>query len=168
MMAKKTDVLSPQLKALKTTDLSPMIRMSNIFVPRLINGFLPKLDKKQRAAFEKVMPVGGEKKVFIHIVGSATPPIVTQMSKPIKMDVLSEEEVKKQGIKGMKLTFEDVQLAQAKKFGKLLWHLKGQAGTLLSMSGMFTPFLLLGPSELKDLKVKALTHFKPMLDLMPR
>jgi len=166
-MIDQSEELSAQLKALKTTDLSSMIRMSNLFVPRLINGFLPIMDKKQRAAFDKVMPVGGEKKIFIHLIGTATPPIVTQMSKPIKIGVLPEEEVKKQGIKGMSLTLEDLQLAQSKKFGKLVWRLKGQIGALLSMSGIFTPFILLGPSELKDLKAKALTHFKPMLDLMP-
>jgi hypothetical protein len=166
-MAEKTEELSPQLKALKTTDLSFMIRMSGLMVPRLINGFLPKLDKKQRDAFDKVMPVGGEKKIFIQLVGTPTPPIVTQMAKPLIMSVLSEDEVNKQGIKGMKLTLEDLQLAQAKKYGKLFWRLKGQTGTLLSMSGMFTPFILLGPGELKDLKNKAMTHFKPMMDLMP-
>jgi hypothetical protein len=159
--------MSAQMKALKKTDLSPFIRMGSLMIPRMLGGFLPKLNKKQKDAFDKVMPVGGGKKFYVQLVGTPTPPIVMEMAQPLKMDVLSENEVKKQGIKGLRLSLEDMQAASERRIGKLLWRLKGQIGILLSLSGMFIPFILLGPREIKDLQNKAMTHFKPMIDLMP-
>jgi hypothetical protein len=166
-MTEKEVVLSSQMKALKKTDLSPMIRMGGVMAPRLLGGFLPKLNEKQRNAFNKVMPVGGEKKFYMHLAGTPTPPIVIQMAQPLKMSIVSEAELKKLGIKGVKLTVEDMQLAKDKKFGKLLWRIKGQLGTFLSLSGMAAPFIKLGPAEIKDMKDRAMIHFKPLMDLIP-
>lgn len=171
-MAAKNNALSPQLKALKTTDLSMMIRMSGMMLPRLLGGFLPKLNERQREAVNKVMPVGGGKKMYIHLAGTPTPPIVTEMAQPLKINVMSESDVKQQQIKGITLTIDDLQLLMGNKslgnMLKLFWRLKGQLGTMLGMSAMFMPLAKLGPGQLKDMKQKAMTHFKPMLDLMPR
>jgi hypothetical protein len=171
-MAIKTDVLLPQLKAIKTTDLSPLIRMAGAMLPRVLDGFIKSLDAKQKAAFDKVLPVGGEKKIYLHLVDTPTPPIVVCLAQPVKMSTLAEKEVKGQGIKGVRLTVDDLQvLAGGLSLGTLLrlgWRLKGQAFTLLGILWMFGPMLLLGPSELRDLQDKAATRFKPLFDLLPR
>jgi hypothetical protein len=159
--------LSPQVKALKSTDLSPFIGMSNLMVPRMLGVFLPKLNDKERRAFDKVMPARGGKKIFFHLVGSATPPIVVEMAQPMKMTTLPESEVKQQHLKGIRINVEDIQLLTEKKIGKFIWRIKGQAGTLLGLSGMFAPFMTLGPKGILDLKNKAMAHFKPLMDMMP-
>jgi len=159
--------MSSQLKALKTTDLSFMIHMSNLMVPRMLNGFLPKLDEKQRKAFDKVMPVEGGKKIYIHLVGTPTPPIVIEMRQPLKIATTPESDVRQQQIKGLRLNPGDIQALTERRIARLLWRLKGQIGSVLSISGIFMPFVLLGPRELKDMQQKAKIHFKPVLDLMP-
>ena len=160
--------LSPQIKALQSVDLSPMIGVGGLLVPRMLGVFLPTLNQKQRNAFDKVMPVGGKKKFYVKIVGSPTPYIVMEMAQPMKMSVMQEDEVKNLGIKGIKMTPSDLQAASERKMGKLLWSLKGQLGSLMSISGIFMPIVLLGPGEIKDLIRRAMTHFKPLLDLMPQ
>jgi len=160
--------LSPQIKALQSVDLSPMIGVGSLLVPRMLGVFLPTLNQKQRNAFEKVMPVGGKKKFYVKIVGSPTPYIVMEMAQPMKMSVMQEDEVKKLGIKGIKMTPSDLQAASERKMGKLLWSLKGQIGSLMSISGIFMPIVFLGPGEIKDLIRRAMTHFKPLLDMMPQ
>ena len=171
-MAVKENVLSPQLKALGTSDLSPMIRMAGLMAPRVIKAFLPGLDEKQKRAFEQVMPVGGEKKIYIQLMGTPTPPIVVGLSQPMKLRNLPESKVREQQINGMRLTIDDLQLLSdgltLGKMLKLVWRLKGQIITILKILLMFWPFIRLGPSELKDLKEKMVTHFKPMLDLLPK
>jgi hypothetical protein len=167
-MTKKKDAMSPQVKALKTTNLSPMIRMSNLMVPRMVSVFLPKLNEKQRKAFDSALPVGGTKKFYCHLLGTPTPPIVIGLAQPLSMNVLSEEEVRKQKIKGIRLNIQDLQVLTERKMGKALWRLKGQLGTILGLSGTFLPFLFLGPREIKDMQRKAMTHFKPLLDMMPK
>ena len=171
-MAVKKDAMLPQLKALKTTDLSPLIRVAGAMLPRVLNGFLASLDKKQKSAFDQVMPVGGEKKIYLQLMGTPTPPIVIGMAQPPKMSTMSENEVRQQHIKGIRLTVDDLQLlAEGQTLGNLLrlvWRLKGQTFTLLGMLGMFWPFLRLGPAELKDMGNKMTTRFKPLFDLMPR
>jgi hypothetical protein len=170
-MVMTNDAMLPQMKALKTTDLGPLIRISGLMLPRLLNGFLPCLDKKQRSAFDKVMPEGGEKQIYLQVVGTPTPPIVIGMTQPLRMGTLSENEVRQQQIRGIRLAVEDLQLlAGGRTLGntlKLFWHLKGQVFTILSISGMFMPFLWLGSGEIKDMRKKMTTHFKPLLDLMP-
>ena len=171
-MAVKKDAMLPQLKALKTTDLSPLIRVAGAMLPRVLNGFLVSLDKKQKSAFDQVMPVGGEKKIYLQLMGTPTPPIVIGMAQPPKMSTMSENEVRRQQIRGIRLTIDDLQLlAEGQTLGNLLrlvWRLKGQTFTLLGMLGMFWPFLRLGPAELKDMGNKMTTRFKPLFDLMPR
>jgi hypothetical protein len=160
--------LSPQVKALKSTDLSPFIGMSNLMVPRMLGVFLPKLTEKERKAFDKVMPAGGGKKIYFQLVGSATPPIVVEMAQPMKMTTLSVAEVNQQHLKGIKINVEDIQLLTEKKMGKFIWRIKSQVGTMLGLSGMFAPFIGLGPKGIMDLKNKAMAHFKPLMEMMPR
>ena len=113
------------------------------------------------------MPVGHGKKIYVHLQGTPTPPIVIEMAQPIKMTIMSESEIKQEQIKGLNLTLEDVQVLLEKKVGKILWQIKGQLGTLLGLSGVFMPFIQLGPAEIKDMQQKAQAHFKPLFDLMP-
>lgn len=171
-MAVNQDAMLPQLRALKTTDISPLIRISGLMVPRLLNGFLPCLDQKQKSAFDKVMPLGGEKKIYVQLVGTPTPPIVIGMAQPLRMGTLPENEVMRQRIRGIRLTLDDIQpLAEGRTLGNMLkvgWRLKGQTFTILGILLMFWPFLGLGPAELRDLRSKMVTHFKPILDLLPR
>jgi hypothetical protein len=167
-MAEVNNGITPQMKALKTTDLSPFIRMSGLMAPRMIDAFLPVLNEKQRNAINKVMPVGGKKRFFVHLAGTPTPPIVIQMSQPIKMDVVPEDQIKNLKLKGITLTLSDMQALIEKRIGKLVWQLKGQLGTLMSLSGMAIPILQLGPTEIKDMKNRAMKHFKPLLDMMPK
>jgi hypothetical protein len=155
------------MMALKKTDLSPIIKMSGLMTPKLINGFLPKLNNKQRIAFDKVMPPDGKKRFFIHLSGTPTPPIMIKMAQPLKMSVVSEEKVKNENIKGLVLTPEILQTAMEKKYGKLIWLIKGQIGTILNLTGMFMPFVALGPKGIKDMQNKAMTHFKPLMDMVP-
>jgi hypothetical protein len=166
-MTKMNDAMSAQMKALKTTDLSPFIRMGGLVMPRILTVFLETLNKKQRGAFDKAMPVGGQKKFYTQLVGTPTPPIVIGLAQPLQMTLMTENEVKEQHLKGIRLTLEDLQLISERKIGKALWRLKGQLGTMLGLSGIAAPFIQLGPRELIDLKNKAMTHFKPMIDLMP-
>ena len=167
-MAETYKRLSPQIRALKNTDLSPFINMSSLMVPRMLVVFLPKLNQKERKAFDKVMPVGGGKKIFIYLVGSATPPIVVELAQPMKMTTLPVSEVEQQRLKGIRINVEDIQLITEKKTGKFIWRIKSQLGTILGMSGMFTPFIALGPKGIKELKNKAMAHFKPLMDMIQK
>lgn len=171
-MAMNEDAMSPQLKALKKTDISPLIRIGGVMMPRALDGFLVELNKKQRSAFDKVMPVGGEKKIYVHLTDTPTPPIVIGIAQPMKMNTQSPKEVSEQKIKGMRLTTNDLQLvAEGQTLGnilRLIWRLKSQLFTILSIMLIFWPFLRLGPAELRDMGNKAKSHFKPLLDLMPR
>jgi len=167
-MSVKNNAMSAQLEALKKTDLSPLIRMSGLVMPKMIDGFLQTLDVKQRSAFDKVMPRGGEKRIYLHLVSTPTPPIVVRMAQPINMNIIPEHELRQQQIKGIRLTIEDLRLLTERRILRLFWRLKGQFGTFLSLAGMFVPFVLLGPGGLRDLQNKAKIHFKPLTDLMPR
>jgi hypothetical protein len=108
-MSINNNAITPQLKAIKTTDLSPFIRMAGLMTPRLLDGFKQTLDQKQKMAFEKVMPVGGEKKIFLQLVGTPTLPIVIGFADPLKMSLMAETEIRHQKIKGIKLTLNDIQ-----------------------------------------------------------
>jgi hypothetical protein len=167
MTAIKTE-MSAQVKALKTTDLSPMINMSNLITPRMLGVFLSKLDDKERKVINQVMPIGKGKKIFFQLVGSATPPIVVEIAQPMKMTTLTESDVKMQRIKGIRINVEDVQLLTEHKIGSFVWRIKSQIGAILGMTGIFTPFIKLGPKGLKNLQNKAMMHFKPLLDMMPQ
>jgi hypothetical protein len=166
-MSSKSILTKAQVEALKTTDLSPLIMMSGLMVPRMVNVFLETLTQKEREAFDKVMPMGGQRKIYTHLAGTPTPPIVIGLAQPLQLTIMPEAEVKQQNIKGIKLNINDMDLLTEGHMGKFLWRIKGQMGTILGLSGIFAPFIKLGPRGLKDLKNKALTHFKPLLDLMP-
>jgi hypothetical protein len=171
-MAAKNDTMLPQLKALKTTDISPLVRIAGVMWPRALAGFLPSLDEKQKSAFDQVMPVGGEKKMYLQLLDTPTPPIVIGMAQPLKMSTMSEDKVRQQQIKGIRLSVDDLQLlVEGLTLGnmlRLLWRLKAQLFTLLCLLWMLVPFLRLGPARLRDLLNKAATHFKPLFDLLPR
>ena len=137
-------------------------------VPRMLGVFLPKLNQKERKAFDKVMPVGGGKKIFVHLVGSATPPIVVELAQPMKMTTLPVSEIEQQRLKGIRINVEDIQLLTEKQTGKFIWRIKSQLGTILGMSSIFTPFIALGPKGILALKNKAMTHFKPLMDMIPK
>ena len=170
-MTVNEDKMLPQVKALKTTNLSPLIRMGGVMLPRILKAFLPTLDEKQRHAFDSVMPVGGEKQLYFQLVDTPTPSIVVGLAQPPKMTTMSEKEVAQQQMKGIRLTVDEVQLAAGgMSLGsilKLIWRLKVQLFTILSIMWMFKPFLRLGPAELRDLRDKATMHFKPLFDLLP-
>ena len=172
MVVKKESALAAMLPRLKTTDISPLIKLAGLMLPRVLDTFLKSLDKKQRSAMDKVMPVGGEKKIYLQLVGTPTPPIVIQMAQPVKMSTMSEKDVKQQKIKGIRLTIDDIQLlAKGRSLGnmlKLFWRLKGQMCTILRILWMFAPLLLLGPSGLKDMRNKLTSKLKPLLDLFAR
>ena len=171
-MAMNEDTMLPQLKALKTTDISPLIRLAGVSMPRALDGFIKSLDTKQKSAFDKVMPVGGEKKIYLQLTDTPTPPIVSGMAQPMKISTMSEKEVREQKISGIKLTTDDLQLvAEGRTLGnmlRLIWRLKSQLFTILRILLIFWPFLRLGPAELRDMGNKMKSHFKPLLDLMPR
>ncbi|MCL1797106.1 MAG: hypothetical protein FWG24_02115 [Eggerthellaceae bacterium] len=171
------DALDPRMSFLvdflKRKNLKGMILLSNKFTPRLMGGFLPKLSDKQQKAFNKVMPKEGQKKIYFQLLGSPTPPIVVHLAQPLFVDVMSEDEVKAAGFKGIKLQVDDLPGIMASVSGSgdifgALKGLKGQTSSVLSMMSIFSPFVSLGPAEIKDLQVRAKKHFKPILDMMPR
>ena len=172
MAVKKESALVAMLPRLKTTDISPLIKIAGLIMPRVLDGFLKSLDEEQRSAMDKVMPVGGEKQIYLQLVGTPTPPIVIGMAQPARIGTMSEQEVRQQRIKGIRLTIDDIQLlAQGRTLGnmlRLLWRLKGQTFTILGILWMFVPLLRLGPSGLKDMGNKLNSRWKPLLDLFAR
>jgi hypothetical protein len=172
MAVKKESAVAAILPRLKTTDISPLVKIAGLILPLVLDGFLKKLDKRQRSAIDRVMPVGGEKKIYLQLVGTPTPPIVIQMAQPMRISTMSEKEVRQQRIKGIRLTIDDIQLlTKGRNLGnilKLLWRLKGQTFTILAILCMFTPLLRLGPSRLKDMCNKLTSKWKPLLDLFAR
>ncbi len=171
-MAIYQDKESPQVKALKKTDLTPFINMSSLMMPRLLEVFKQKLDEKQKSALDKVMPIGGEKKIYIHLKDTPTPPILLGMAQPLKMTTMPGKEIKQQKIKGITLTTREIQLfSEGRTPGnmfKLFWRLKGQMFTILNIMLGFWPLLMLGPAELRDMRNRMTLHFKPLFELMPR
>ena len=110
MAVKKESALAAMLPRLKTTDISPLIKIAGLILPRIVVGCLKSLDTKQRSAMDKVMPVGGKNRIYFQLVGTPTPPIVIGMAQPVKISTMSEKEVREQRIKGLTLTIDDIQL----------------------------------------------------------
>lgn len=161
-----------RLELLRSRDLSGLIRLSNLFVPRLVAGFLPELDAKQRRAFDKIMPVGGQRRILLQIVGTPTPPIVIQLAQPLSISVIPEDEAKREGIKGIRIAVDDLPalaegLGESEGALSAFRHLKGQRGAILGLVPLFMPLISLGPAEIKDLQHKAEIHFKPITSLLP-
>jgi len=172
MAVKKESALAAMLPRLNATDISPLIKIGGLILPRVLDPFLKSLDEKQKSAMDKVMPAGGGKKIYFQLVGTPTPPIVIEMAQPVKMSTMSEKEVRQQRIKGIRLTIDDIQLlAKGRTPGnmlKLLWRLKGQTFTILGILWMFAPLLRLGPSGLKDMGNKLTSKWKPLFNLFAR
>ena len=172
MAEKKESAVAAMLPRLKATDLSPLIKIAGGILPRVLDGFLASLDKKQRSAIDRVIPVAGKKKIYFQLVGSPTPPIVIEMAQPLKISTMSEREVRQQRITGIRLNIDDVQLlAEGRTRGtmlKLVWRLKGQTFTILGIFWMFAPLLRLGPSGLKEMGNKLTSQLKPLLGLLDR
>ena len=172
MAAKKESVLSIMIPKLKTTDLSPMIKMAGQMLPRIFDNCLKLLDAKERSAIDKVMPKGGEKKIYMQLIGTPTPPIVVGMAQPIKISTMPEKDVIQQKIDGIRLSTEDLQLLldglNLSTMSKLFISLKGQIPSMLRISMMFMPLLRLGPKGLKNMGNKMTAQFKPLLDIFAR
>jgi hypothetical protein len=172
MATNKESALARILLKLKTIDLSPLIRMASGIVPRVLDPFIKSLDEKEKSAIDKVMPPGEGKKIYIHLVDTATPPIVVELAQPVKISTMPEKDVRQQKIKGIRLTTDDLQLlAKGRSRGnmlKLFWRFKGQMFTVLGIIWMFMPLLRLGPSGLKNMGSKLTAKWKPLLDFFAR
>jgi hypothetical protein len=172
MAVKKESALAALLPRLKATDISPLIRMAGLMLPRVLDGFLASLDKRQRSAVDRVMPPGKGKKIYVHLTDTPTLPIVVELGQPVKIGTMSEKDVKQHRIRGIRLTTDDIQLlAEGRTPGNMLrlfWRLKGQTFTILGIVCTFMPLLRLGPSGLKDMGNKLTSRWKPLLDLFAR
>jgi len=172
MAVKKVSASAEMLSRLKSTDISFLIKISGVMLPRVIDSFLASLDKKQRSIIDKILPAGGVKKIYFQLVDSPTPPIVIKMAQPLLISTMAEKEVRQQRIRGIRLKVDDVRpLAEGRTTGKmlkLLWRLKGQMFTILGILWMFAPLLRLGRSGLKDMQNKLTSQWKPLLDILAR
>ena len=172
MPLKEESALNPLMLRLKTTDLSSLIRVAGFILPRILDEFLNSLDEEQKKAIDKVMPVGGKKKIYLQLVGTPTPPIVIELAQPVQISTLSEDEVKRQRIKGIKLTIDDIELLTKGltivNMLKLYWRMKSQTFTILGITWMFLPLLQLGSSKSKDMGNKLTSKWKPLLDVLAR
>jgi hypothetical protein len=172
MTSNKESALAALLPRLKATDNSPLIRIAGLILPRILDVLLANLDKRQRSAIDKIIPVGGKKKIYLQLVGTPTPPIVVELAQPMKISTMSEHEVKQQRIKGIRMTIGDIELvAKGLTKGnmlKLFWRMKGQTFTILSILWMFAPLLQLGPTGSKDMGNKLTSKWKPLLHVLAR
>ena len=171
-MADKSSALAATLSKLKTTDLSPLVRMASGLMPRVLDPFFKSLDKKEKSAIDKVMPPGKGKKIYVHLTDTPTPPIVVELAQPVKIGTVPERDVKQQKTKGVRLTTDDILLlAKGRSVGNMLrlsWRFKGQMFTILGIVWMFMPLLRLGPSGLRGMGDKLTSRWKPALDLLAR
>lgn len=170
MAEKKAPPIADILPRLWATDMTLLIRMSGIIIPRLFDSLHASLDEKQRKAIDKVLPAKGGKRMYVRLLGSPTPPIVVELAQPLRMSTMPEKEVREQGIMGIRLTCDDAQLAaRGLTVGgmlRLFWHLKGQLFTMLRISRAFLPLLRLGRSEMKDMQDKLNSKTAPLLGLL--
>ncbi|HYB06710.1 MAG TPA: hypothetical protein VEB87_00995 [Nitrososphaerales archaeon] len=170
MAEKKASPIAGILPRLWATDMTLLIGMAGIIMPRLFDSLAASLDEKQRRAIDKVLPAKGGKRMYVQLLGSPTPPIVVELAQPLRMSTKSEKEVREQGIRGIRLTCDDALLAAggltAGAMLKLLWRLKGQLFTMLRISWTFLPLLRLGRSEMKDMQDKLNAKTAPLLGLL--
>ncbi|MFC1924804.1 2-hydroxyacyl-CoA dehydratase subunit D [Chloroflexota bacterium] len=169
MAVKKESSLSASLQRLRDTDLSSYIPMARSVLPVILDDILKSLDERQRSVVDKVLPVGGKKKIYLQLVDTPTPPIVIEMAQPLKISTMSEKEVKRQRIRGVRLTIDDIQLlAKGRSLGnmlKLSWRLKRQMFTILRIFWMVRPLLRLRATISKDMGNQLTAKYKPLLDL---
>ena len=157
------------LPRLKATDISHYVGAAGLIVPRVFDNLVANLDKRQRSAIDRVMPVGGEKKIYLQLVDTPTPPIVIGLAQPLRISTMPEKDVKQQKIKGIRLTTDDIMLLangrSPSNMLKLGWRLKGQMFTILVILWMFGPLLLWGPFIIKDMGNDLNSRTKPLLDI---
>jgi hypothetical protein len=172
MSEKKESAITGKLSKLKTTDLSPLIKMAGAMAPLVLDPFLNSLDKKEKSAVDKVMPPGEGKKIYVHLVDTPTPPIVVELAQPMKIGTIPEKDVKQRKIKGIRLTTDDILLlAKGRSLDntlRLFWRFKGQTFTIMGILWIFMPLLRLGPSGLRGMGNKLTSRWKPLLDLFAR
>ncbi len=171
-VAKREVPLMAMLSRLKTVDISSLVGLAGRLLPRMLDGWLQGLDEKQRRAVESVLPAGGQRRLYLHVVDSPTPPLVVRMARPPELGTVSERELEQRprGMRGLRMTTDDLRLLIGdRKPGsvlRLLWRLKGQTISLLGIAGMLAPLLRLGPSGLRDLGHSLTGRWKPLLDLL--
>ncbi len=165
--------LAGMLSRLKVVDVSPLVRLGARIAPEVFDIWLRSLDPRQRRAVDSVMPAGGKKRLYFHLVDTPTPPIVIGMGQPIRIVVGPEcglEENTPQKMRGVRLTTDDLQLlVRGRGWGnvlRLLWRLRSQAPSLAGITWILVPLLRLGPSQLKDMGSKLTSRWKPLLDLL--
>lgn len=169
MAAKKPSPMVAVLPRLYSTDLTILVRMAGFMTPRLLDGFFKDLNEKERAAFNKVMPPIGGKRFYVKLEGSPTPPILVELGQPLKIGTISETEVRKQGIRGLRLKCDDTLLlagGMGMRNGlKFFWRLRGQWITTFRIMSAFMPLLRLGRSGMKDVQDKMNAKFGPLSQL---
>lgn len=165
--------LTAMLARLKAVDISSLVRLAGRVLPRVLEGWLRSLDERQRRALESVLPVDGRKKLYLHVVDSPTPPILIRMARPVELCTVTVRELERlrpQGAKGLRMTTDDLQLLAGDRSPggllRLLWRLRGQASSLLSIAWTLAPLLRLGPSGLKGMGRSLTARWKPLLNLL--
>lgn len=170
MARKKASPMAGILPRLWSTDMTPLIRVAGVMMPRVLDGFLASLDEKERRAIDRVMPPGGGKMMYVQLVGSPTPPIVVEMAQPLKVTTLPEGEVRAQEIRGIRLRCNDVVLLadglNLRNILRLSWRLRGQWITTLRLLWTFMPLLRLGRSGMRDMQAKLNARLGPLLGLL--
>ncbi|NLT36434.1 MAG: hypothetical protein GXX83_11130 [Gaiellales bacterium] len=165
--------LTAILSRLKAVDISSLVALAGRVMPHMLDRWLQGLDARQRRALEGVLPVDGRKKLYLHVADSPTPPIVIRMARPVELGTVTMRELERlrpQGTKGLRMTTDDLQLLAGDRSPggllRLLWRLRGQASSLLSIAWTLAPLLRLGPSGLKGMGRSLTARWKPLLDLL--
>jgi len=139
-------------------------------LPNVFDNLVADFSEEQKKAIDKVLPPGGKKKLYIWLVGSATQPIVVGMAQPISITTMPERDIENQKIKGLKLELDDIMpLTKGQTLGnmlKVVWRLKGQMRTLISIGWSFMPILRLGRANFEDMKSKMTSKMEPLRKLM--
>jgi hypothetical protein len=167
-MAKKSP-MAEFLPRFYSFDNSLLIGMMGVMLPRILSPVIESLDEKERRAFDKVMPPTRGKWIYVQLVGSPTPPIAIELAQPLRIGTMSEEEVKREKIRGIRLKCDDAMILaegmNARNALRFFWHLRGQWITTLRIMWGFTPLLRLGRSGMKDVQDKMNARMEPLLSL---
>lgn len=170
MSSTVTEEVPMQLLALQSMNLSLLVPVASLMMPRLMKNYIESLNPRQKKALDKVMPEGGDKKFYFQITDSPTPPILVELSQPPKLSTISLQEANERHIPGISLTTSDLQLLaeglNAETMVMLLRHLDAQGTTLLDVLRLFMPLLQLGPKQLKDMGAKLKVQLNPLLGLL--
>ena len=170
MTDKKEPASAEMLKRFWDTDLSLVIKLAGGVLPNFFDNLVADFSEKQKKAIDKVLPPGGKKKLYIRLVGSPTQPIVVGMAQPISITTMSERDIENQKIKGLKLELNDIMpLTKGQTLGnmlKVIWRLRGQMITLISIGWSFMPIMRLGRASLEDMRSKMTSKMEPLRNLM--